>query len=434
MADEIGRSARIAKRVVDAAKPQAERYTVWDSDLKGFGVRVSPKGTKTYMVRYRAGGGRTGTLRQLVIGRHGVITAEEARDEARKVLASATKGADPQADRAKVRADITVSELCNLYLEQGVAMKKASTLTTDKSRIERHIKPILGSKRVNAVTLPDIERWMQDVATGRTASKIKPSLAQVKAGQAPKDAQRRRLKDPVARGGKGTATRTAGLLGGIFEFAVKRKIRPDNPVRGLQRYRDRKMERFLSQAELTALGEAMAASDAAGGNLAATRILRLLALTGARRGEIEQLKWSEVDPDFGCLRLEDSKTGQKIVPIGRVALEVIEAMPKVKGSPFVFPSTTDPLKPFGQLQKTWLIVRKAAGLHDVRIHDLRHSFASSGVASGQGLVVLGKLLGHADVKTTARYAHLADDPVRAAADQIAASVAAAMAGNQSGRS
>lgn len=426
MADEIGRSARIAKRVVDAAKPQAERYTVWDSDLKGFGLRVSPQGTKTYMVRYRAGGGRTGTLRQLVIGRHGVITAEEARDEARKVLASATKGADPQADRAKVRADITVSELCDLYLEQGVAMKKASTLTTDKSRIERHIKPILGSKRVNAVTLPDIERWMQDVATGRTASKIKPSRAQVKAGQAPKDAELRRLKDPVARGGKGTATRTAGLLGGIFEFAVKRKIRSDNPVRGLQRYRDRKMERFLSPAELTALGEAMAASDAAGGNLSATRILRLLALTGARRGEIEQLKWSEVDPDFGCLRLEDSKTGQKIVPIGRVALEVIEAAPKVKGSPFVFPSTTDPLKPFGQLQKTWLVVRKAAGLDDVRIHDLRHSFASSGVASGQGLVVLGKLLGHADVKTTSRYAHLADDPVRAAADSISAHIAKAL--------
>lgn len=428
MAEEIGRAARIAKRVVDAAKPQAERYTVWDSDLKGFGLRVSPQGTKTYIVRYRAGGGRTGTLRQLVIGRHGVITADEARDEARKVLASATKGADPQADRAKVRADITVAELCDLYLEQGVAMKKPSTLITDKSRIERHIKPILGGKRVNAVTLTDIERWMQDVATGRTASKIKPSLAQVKAGQAPKDAERRRLNDPVAKGGKGTATRTAGLLGGIFEFAVKRKIRPDNPVRGLQRYRDRKMERFLSPAELTALGEAMAASDAAGGNRSATRILRLLALTGARRGEIEQLKWSEVDSDFGCLRLEDSKTGQRIVPIGRVALEVIEAVPKAKVSPYVFPSATDPAKPFGQLQKTWRIVRKAAGLDDVRIHDLRHSFASSGVASGQGLIVLGKLLGHADVKTTARYAHLADDPVRAAADQIASSVAGALAG------
>ena len=423
MADEIGRSARITKRVVDAAKPGVERFTVWDSDLKGFGLRVSPHGTKTYVARYRVGGGRTGTLRQLVIGRHGAITADEARDEARKVLASATTGADPQADRAKVRADITVSELCDLYLEQGVAMKKPSTLATDKGRIERHIKPVLGSKRVNAVTPPDIERWMQDVATGRTASKVKPSLAQVKAGNAPKNAERRRLKDPMARGGKGTATRTAGLLGGIFEFAVKQKIRPDNPVRGLQRYRDRKMERFLSPIELAALGEAMAASDTAGGNRSATRILRLLALTGARRGEIEQLKWSEVDADFGCLRLEDSKTGQKIVPIGRVALEVIEAAQKVKGSPFVFPSATDPLKPFGQLQKTWRVVRKGAGLDDVRIHDLRHSFASSGVASGQGLVVLGKLLGHADVKTTARYAHLADDPVRAAADNIAEGIA-----------
>lgn len=432
MADERGRSARISKRTVDAAAPEATRFVLWDADLKGFGLRVTPQGTKTYVVRYRVGGGRAGVLRQMVVGRHGALTADEARDAAKVLLGSAARGGDPQGDRAKVRADITVTELCDLYVAEGMGTKKASTIYTDKVRIERHIKPLLGRKRVNAVTLSDVERWMHDVAAGKTAAALKPSRSQVRAGEVPKGSETRRRTDSIARGGKGAATRTAGLLGGIFTFAVKRGIRPDNPTVGLERYRDRTAERFLSIKEMGALGEAMTASDAAGGNTTATRIIRLLALTGARRGEIESLRWSEVDTERSILRLADSKTGQKVIPMGAAAMQLIHEAERVEGSPYVFPATTDPEKPFGSVSKTWRSVRAAAGLTDVRLHDLRHSFASTGLASGQGLVLLGKLLGHADVKTTSRYAHLADDPVRSAADRIASSISAALGGAESG--
>lgn len=428
MTAERGRSARISKRVVDAAKPEAGRYVVWDTELKGFGLRVTPSGVKTYVARYRFGGGRSGVLRQIVVGRHGPLTPDEARDEAKLLLADAAKGGDPQASRMKARADLTVAELCDLYLAEGVGAKKPSTIATDRVRIERHIKPLLGRKRLTAVTLDDVDRFMHDVAQGKTAVRLKPSKAQVKAGAVAADAETRRRHDSVARGGKGTATRTAGLLGGIFAFAVRRGMRPDNPTQGLQRFRDRKAERFLSPKEMGALGEALAASDANGGNTTASRIIRLLALTGARRGEIEGLRWSEVDAERNLLRLADSKTGQKIVPLGAAAMQLIIDAPCVKGSPYVFPAPTDHEKPFGNVVKTWRLVRAAAGLDDVRLHDLRHSFASAGLASGQGLVLLGKLLGHADVKTTARYAHLADDPVRSAADRIAGSIAAAMEG------
>lgn len=428
MTAERGRSARISKRVVDAAKPEAGRYVVWDTELKGFGLRVTPNGVKTYVARYRFGGGRSGVLRQIVVGRHGPLTPDEARDEAKLLLADAAKGGDPQASRMKARADLTVAELCDLYLAEGVGAKKPSTIATDRVRIERHIKPLLGRKRLTAITLDDVDRFMHDVAQGKTAVRLKPSKAQVKAGAAGADVETRGRNDSVARGGKGTATRTSGLLGGIFAFAVRRGMRPDNPTQGLQRFRDRKAERFLSPKEMGALGEALAASDANGGNTTASRIIRLLALTGARRGEIEGLRWSEVDADRNLLRLADSKTGQKIVPLGAAAMLLITEAPRVKGSPYVFPAPTDLEKPFGNVVKTWRPVRAAAGLDDVRLHDLRHSFASAGLASGQGLVLLGKLLGHADVKTTARYAHLADDPVRAAADRIASSISSAMEG------
>lgn len=428
MTAERGRAARISKRTVDGAQPEAARYVLWDADLKGFGLRVTPQGTKTYIARYRVGGGRAGQLRQMVVGRHGPLTADEARDEAKVILAAAARGGDPQADRSKVRADLTVSELCDLYLSDGIGTKKASTVYTDKSRIERHIKPLLGRKRVNAITLADVERFMHDVAQGKTASVVKPSLRQIKAGEAEKGTPTRKRTDPVARGGKGTASRTAGLLGGIFSFAVRQGLRPDNPTVGLKRFRDRKAERFLSAREMAALGEALTTAEAHGANLTAIRIIRTLALTGARRSEIACLRWSEVDADRSLLRLDDSKTGQKVVPLGAAAMQLILEAPRVDGSPFVFPAPTDPEKPFGNVVKTWRDVRAAAGLSDVRLHDLRHSFASAGLASGQGLVLLGKLLGHADVKTTARYAHLADDPVRTAADRIAGSIAAAMDG------
>ena len=409
MVEEISRSARLGKSVVDRAEPAAARYTIWDDKLAGFGVRISPAGAKTYVARYRAGGGRSGQLRQMTLGRHGQLTAEQARTAADKVISAATLGADPAADRMKARADLTVAALCDLYFAEGCTTKEPTTLYTDRGRAKRHIVPLLGSRRAGSVTRADVERFLADIAAGRTA-RTEKTKARGKV---------------VVRGGPGTATRTVGLLGAIFTFAISRGLRADNPVRGVKRFKDRKMERFLSAEELGALGDALRAEDAAGGNAAAANVIRLLVVTGCRKNEIQQLQWSEVDARLSCLRLRDSKTGQKVVPVGAAALTILSKISRGK-SEFVFPAQGDGSKPFQGVDKTWKVVRAAAGLPDVRMHDLRHTYASTGLQAGYSLPVLGKLLGHADASTTQRYAHIADSPMKVAADTIAAAIEGAM--------
>jgi len=409
VAEETSRITRLGKSAVDKAELAADRYTVWDDKLAGFGVRISPTGAKTYVARYRAGGGRAGQLRQMTLGRHGQLTADQARTAADRVISAATLGADPAADRIKARADLTVAALCDLYFAEGCTTKKPSTLYTDKGRSKRHIVPLLGGKRVGSVTRADIERFLADVAAGKTA-RTEKTRARGKA---------------VVRGGRGTATRTVGLLGAIFTFAVSRGIRTENPVKGVKRFKDRKMERFLSASELGALGDALRAEDAAGGNAAAANVIRLLVVTGCRKNEIQRLQRAEVDVQLGCLRLMDSKSGQKVVPIGAAAMAILSKIPKGK-SEFVFPAQGDDTKPFQGVDKTWLAVRQAAGLPDVRLHDLRHTYASTGLLAGYSLSVLGKLLGHSDAATTQRYAHLGDSPMRIAADTIAAAIEDAM--------
>ncbi|WP_417497196.1 tyrosine-type recombinase/integrase [Maricaulis sp.] len=403
---------RISKRTVDAALAGERKYIVWDIDLKGFGVRIMPSAVKTYFIAYRAaGGGRGAPQREYTIGRHGQITAEQARTEAAKLLGSVRFGADPAADRTSSRAELSVSELCDLYLAEGVATKKASTLVNDRQRIARHIKPLIGRKRVSAVSSGDIERLQQDIATGKTAVRV---------------TKERKRTDPAATGGKGAASRTVGQLGAIFAFAVKRGLRSDNPVIGVKRYKDGQSHRFLSTDEMGKLGTALLNSTA---NTMGRDIIRLLILTGARKGEIEQLRWSEVDFQRSCLLLADSKTGAKAVPVGAAVLELLQAVKRTVGSPFVFPSETDPTKHFVGTPKVWRQVRAAAGLHEVRLHDLRHSYASAAAAGGLSLQLIGRLLGHQNVKTTAQYAHLANDPVMQAAERTSTVVAAALSGH-----
>jgi integrase len=309
------------------------------------------------------------------------------------------------------RAALTVSELCDLYLAEGCATKKCSTIATDRGRMERHIKPLLGRKRVADVARADIERFLRDVAEGRTKADVKTRPH----GRA------------IIDGGRGTATRTVGLLGGIFSFAVARGLRTDNPVRGVKRFPDRKNERFLSPAELAELGEALASMGSEGANPTAIAVIRLLAFTGARKSEITNLKWAEIDFHRACLRLGDSKSGQKVIPLGAPAVQILSVSERNGDSLFVFPAFSG-LRPFQGVEKVWRKVRSRAGFPELRLHDLRHSYASMGLAAGDALPVIGALLGHSDVKTTARYAHLADDPVKAAADRISSSIATAMSG------
>lgn len=331
---------------------------------------------------------------------------------------------------------MSVAALCDLYLAEGVATKKPATIVSDKARIRAHIKPLLGRRPVSAVTTAEVARFMRDVAAGKTAATAKPSLKALRArgmkGAALKAAETRKRTDPAARGGKGTATRTVGLLGAIFAFAVREGLRPDNPVRGVQRFRDNQSQRFLSPDELAGLTTAIAAAEASGANRHGLNVIRLLALTGARKSEIEGLKWSEVDIDRACLRLADSKTGARIVPLGAAALACLNALPRAKGSPFVFPSETNPERHYIGTPKVWERIRAAAGLAEVRLHDLRHTFASFAAAGGLSLPLIAAILGHRDVKTTQQYAHLADSPVKAAADRTAAAIDGAMRGAAGG--
>lgn len=399
-------SKRISLATVKAAKPADKDYFLWDGELKGFGLKVCKGGRKVYVCKYRAGSGRSAPSRRMTIGAHGSPwTPDAARKEAARLLGRVAQGEDPARDKQDAKAVISVAELCDRYLEAGVATKKASTLSTDRGRIERHIKPLLGKMRITDVTRADVAQFLQDVANGKTATDVKTR----KRGRA------------IVKGGKGTATRTVGLLGGIFTYANEAGLLKENPVRGVKRYRDQRNERFLDAEELTRLGEALAKAEAEGENPYALAIIRLLLLTGARKGEIEKLRWSEVDRNFQYLRLADSKTGQKLIVLNDAALEVLEGISRRQKSDFVFPASRSE----GWYQgtpKVWERMRIAAGLSGVRLHDLRHSFASVAASTGANLQVIGALLGHMNSATTARYAHLGADPVRAAAQSVAANI------------
>jgi integrase len=280
----------------------------------------------------------------------------------------------------------------------------------DRGRIDRHIKPLIGSKRAFEVTTADVERLMKDIAAGKTRADFKTGRSRSRV---------------IVRGGKGAATRTVGLLGGIFSFAQRQGIRADNPCRGVRRYPDKASERFLSPAEIANLGAVLSKVELQGANSSAVNIIRLLAMTGARRNEIAGLRWDEVDLDRACLRLKDSKTGAKVIQLGAAPILLLSGLKPTNSSTYVFPATSG-TSHFQGIKRVWQAVRKEAGFPDLRLHDLRHSFASIGLASGDTLSLIGALLGHSNARTTGRYAHLADDPKKNAANRISGEIARAL--------
>ncbi len=410
-------TGKFTKTAIDRAKPKADDYFLWDGELKGFGIKIARGGRKSYVCKYRAGSGRTAPTRRMTIGAHGSPwTVDQARAEARKLLGRAANGEDPAKEKQQAKMQITVAALCDLYLEQGIGMKKASTIVTDKGRIERHIKPLLGKKRVPDVSRADIKRFLQDVANGKTSADIKTGLH----GRA------------IVKGGKGTASRTVGLLGGIFSYAFDCGLIETNPVRGIKRFADKKCDRYLSQQELVALGKALRDGLSDGLNPQALAILKLLIFTGARKGEIETLKWADLDLESGYLRFSDSKTGQKAIPLNAGALEILAYLPRQDGSPYVFPAHRGDGHYEGT-PKVWRIVRAKAGLEGVRLHDLRHSFASIAVSGGASLPIIGALLGVTPSATTQRYAHLHDDPLKAASEAVGSKIAASLSNDRDGQ-
>ncbi|HLY54100.1 MAG TPA: tyrosine-type recombinase/integrase [Stellaceae bacterium] len=408
-------AVKIIKRVVDGAAPAEDRDAfIWDNELRGFGLKVTPGGTKVYVFQYHVGRGRNARRRRMVIGKHGSpYTPDTARTEAKRLAGLVADGQDPADRRAVERKLITFGELCDLYLAEGVEHKKASTLKADRGRIEHHLKPLLGKKRLDTVTRADIERLLGDVKSGKTAAPV------------PKNGER--TPGSIARGGAGVAAQCVTLASTIFAFAVERGLRSDNPARGIKKPPVRKMERFLSEQEIARLAAACNAEVEASGNPFPAAAIKLLLLTGSRRSEIIKLEWPYVDakPGRECLRLPDSKTGAKVVHLNHPATVVLQALPRVEGNPYVIAGTRKGA-PFTGIDKVWSRIRKAAKLEGVRLHDLRHSYASFGAAGGLGLPLIGALLGHKQATTTARYAHLSDDPVRRASEAIGGALADAM--------
>ena len=403
---------KITKRAVDALAPKnGAELVLWDQEVRGFGIRARVGGAKTYILHYRAGTGRGAPLRKFTIGKHGSPwTPHKARTEAKRLLGLIASGEDPAERRATQRKALTLAELCDLYLAEGATHKKPSTLKADLGRIVHHIKPLLGRVHVDKVARADIERILIDVKAGKTAAPT------------PNDGERKPGSIPT--GGSGVAAQCVALLSTILTFAVARGLRSDNPARGVKKPPVRKMERFLSEDEIARLAAALDAESNRTGNPYPAAAIKLLLLTGGRRGEILGLQWQHVDFEHQCLRLPDSKTGAKVVYLNAPALEVLAGLPRMSTNPYVVPGKREG-RPLG-IDKVWFRVRAAAGLRGVRLHDLRHSFASMGVAGGLSLPIIGALLGHKHPATTGRYAHLSADPLKAANDVIGMRIAAAM--------
>jgi integrase len=398
---------KITKRSVDALVAGA---LIWDDELPGFGARRRESGATYYFLKYRVGARQ----RWYTIGRHGAPwTPEGARKEALRLLGEVVRGSDPGAARAADRKAGTIEELCELYLAEGVATKGPSTVRNDRSRIERHIKPLLGHQKIREVTRGDVERFQRDVALGRTAADRKTGYR----GRS------------IVTGGTGAARLSMILLSAIFSFAIQRGLRADNPCAGVRRYQPGKSERFLSPTEQMSLGKALAAAERAGTNPNAIAVIRVLALTGARAGEVLSLRWQEVDFERTCLRLSDSKTGAKVIPLGAAAMQVIAAQERREGTDYVFPGAHG--GPLGSIGK----VASSAGRGGARRSAAARSqtFFSSNIVNGGGsLRVIGALLGHRSTQRRAHYAHLADDPLRDLANRAASRIATAMKGSAEG--
>ena len=380
---------RITKKAVDALSAREREYMLWDRDIKGFGVRVHPTGRKVYLVKFR----HCGRVIKKTIGPHGTIPPAAARARAAENITAAKTGRDLMGRVLPLRKDETpaMRELVKRFLEEYVpAHCKPSSAHSYETAIRRHVLPRLGHRRVADVTRGDVATLHQ-----------------------------RMHGTPYA------ANRTLGILSAMFTMAELWGFRPEgsNPCRHVKRFREQPRERFLSDAEYHRLGAALREAECTGTvAVSAIAAIRLLMLTGCRLSEIMTLRWENVALEAAELRLPDSKTGAKVVHLGEPAVVVLRRIERVEGNPWVITGRR-PGSRLICLHFPWRHIRRRAGLDDVRLHDLRHSFASGGLLVGEGLPTIGRLLGHSQVQTTARYAHLADDPVKAAATRIAGRIA-----------
>lgn len=382
---------KLTKRVVDALEPQQKDYVVWDDELKGFGVRVKPSGRKSFVIQYYNAQRRS---RRMTIGLFGRLTPEEARKAARLALSDADRGRDPLEEKNTEKDLVTISVLADRYMaEHAEVKKKQSSINRDRRLLDRFVRPVLGSKPVANVKREDIAKFHHSLRQTPTQ-----------------------------------ANRVLALLSKMFSLAERWGLRTDgsNPCRHVERYKEKKRERYLSIEELARLGKALDKAETEGSeDLSGITAIRLLIYTGCRREEILSLKWEHVNFELNCLQLPDSKTGAKLVPLGDAAVELLKRAHRVAGNPYVCPGRKWASHLVG-LPRIWARICENAGLKEVRLHDLRHSFASVGAGAGLGLPMIGALLGHTQAATTQRYAHLAIAPLQDAANLITQHIAEAM--------
>lgn len=373
----------LTKSYVDKLESGDNDVVVWDSKLSGFGLKITPAGRKVYLLKYRTLDGRQ---RKPAIGVHGQITCEQARDIAFEWLGQRARGEDPSLSRQTQRQSPTVSELCDRFMkEHSILHKKPTTIELEERAIRKYIKPLLGSLKVASVTKADISKF-------HAALKSTPPQA----------------------------NRILQTLSKMFSLSEEWGLRPEhsNPVKGVQKYREESRERFLNTDEIQRLLAVMDKLEREGEeSIHFLNLIRLLMLTGARLTEIRTAKWEWVDFNNGILNLPDSKTGKKPVHLSSAAIDVLNRTPKIDGNPYIIVGNVAGNSLYNA-QKAWRRIRKLAWLHDLRIHDLRHTFASLCIAQGFSLQMVAKLLGHADTRMSERYAHLTKTSVQEAAKSV----------------
>lgn len=410
---------KITKSVVDRLRPQVGEFTVWDSKLPGFGVRVRPSGSKSYIVVYRAGSGRGAPVRRFTLASVGKMTPEDARRQAKAILGAVAHGEDPAAHKAAERGALTVNELADRFMTEHVEQKrKPGTTIFYRLLVDKIIRPELGTTKADKVSRATV---------AKLHAKLKATPFQ--------------------------ANRVLAVIGSMYTFGCRIGVVPEgyNPSQRIEKFKERRRERFLTGEELERLGSAIREAETIGipwevdekapnarhlakaerrftkiGPFTAAAV-RLLLFTGCRLREILNLRWEYVDVERGVLFLPDSKNGRKTVILNAPALTVLTGLKRV--GPYVIPGD-DPAKHRADLKRPWEAVGKRAGLDGVRLHDLRHTYASFGAGGGFGLPIIGKLLGHTQVSTTHRYAHLDADPLRRASEAIGGQIAAALEGRR----
>ncbi|GAO97502.1 tyrosine recombinase XerD [Caedimonas varicaedens] len=380
---------KLTNKLIDASLTKQKDYIVWDDEVKGFGCRILPTGYKTYVFFYTSP--LTRKYSYLKIGIHGNISADVARKKAKNLSTDIVNGLDPKEQKKALQIKeqhfLSFEDFFEIFRQKYILEKhKPSTIHRDEHRINKYILPFFGKKKIGAIIQDDVISFVSSMKHAR-----------------------------------GNCNKCLILLSTAFNQAEKWGYREKNtnPCQGVEKSPDKKMERFLSKEEYERLERILSEQEKISHSSPYTiAAIRMLLYTGCRCGEILTLKWSDVFMEEGYIHLQDSKTGAKTFPLNSKAIDLLKNLKKDSANLYVFHGKT-PGSHLSKIETTWHKVRHLAGIPDVRIHDLRHSFASFALKKGVDLYTVSKLLGHKNIATTTRYAHLELEHLKKATNKVA---------------